>query len=65
MEPFDSGLGKGSGATSKQPKVPLAEQTIDPEKMSLKTVAKCALAKSRQKVSIEQAARVSCQPFCM
>ena len=57
-----AGLGKGTGAAPKQPKVPLAEQPVDLKTMPLKTVLKCAWAKDKRKISAEQAVRVRFQP---
>ena len=54
-----AGLGKGTGAAPKQPKVPLAEQPIDVKTMPMKTILKCAWAKDKRKISAEQAVRVS------
>lgn len=51
------GLGKGTGAAPKQPKVPLAEQPIDVKTMPMKTILKCAWAKDKRKISAEQAVR--------
>lgn len=52
-------MGKGAGAETHKTRTPLAEQTIDPHTMPMKTIIKCAMAKDRVKASAEQAAKVN------
>lgn len=54
-----AGMGKGAGAEPGKTRTPLAEQTIDPHTMPMKTIIKCAMAKDRVKASAEQAAKVN------
>ncbi|DBA70554.1 TPA: hypothetical protein ACH3X2_011949 [Trebouxia sp. C0005] len=53
------GMGKGAGAETHKTRTPLAEQTIDPHTMPMKTIIKCAMAKDRVKASAEQAAKAA------
>lgn len=53
------GMGKGAGAEPRKTRTPLAEQTIDPHTMPMKTIIKCAMAKDRVKASAEQAAKAA------
>lgn len=55
---YFAGMSKGGGSEACKTRTPLAEQTIDPHTMPMKTIIKCAMAKDRVKASAEQAARV-------